>query len=219
MGLFKKKELREIREDDSTLTKLWLNPRTHALIVLGGYLIFFIIIIIIAKTSQKPENSNTVSGSTLNESFAKLDNYSFNYIIKGNSNYLFNGTKENNSITGSLSYNGKVLNIVIENNVCKVRELDERTNEYIDSDELCPEGLNYNFFDPSNIYKVINSLNGTKSYDNKQLSFKIKEDTEIKIIKDKEEIDKILIKSNLTEYELEYNEVDIQSNEQIENNI
>lgn len=219
MGLFKKKELREIREDDSTLTKLWLNPRTHALIVLGGYLIFFIIIIIIAKTSQKPENSNTVSGSSLNESFAKLDNYSFNYIIKGNSNYLFNGTKENDSITGSLSYNGKVLNIVIENNVCKVRELDERTNEYIDSDELCPEGLNYNFFDPSNIYKVINSLNGTKSYDNKQLSFKIKEDTEIKIIKDKEEIDKILIKSNLTEYELEYNEVDIQSNEQIENNI
>ena len=60
MGLFSKKEKkpREIKETDSTLVKLWYNPRTHAMMVLGAYLVFFVAVILFIKSLPTEPKEN-----------------------------------------------------------------------------------------------------------------------------------------------------------------
>ena len=135
MKLFSKKAPREIKEDDSTLVKLWYNPRTHAIIVLGAYLVFFLIIILIANTSTNTKKvQNKKLGSDLESYFINLSdkNVSYNYTIsKRDETYYFSGIKQTDgNIFGTMLHNNEINKILVSNESCVVGDYDN-DNLYI----------------------------------------------------------------------------------------
>ena len=72
MGFFTKKEKkpREIKETDSTFVKLWYNPRTHAMMVLGAYFVFFLVVILFLKSL--PNNQTVETKKKTGESIEEL---------------------------------------------------------------------------------------------------------------------------------------------------
>lgn len=219
MSLFKKKEPREIKDTDPLFIKLWYNPRSHAIMVLSAYFVFFAIILIMVAITGKSQNNNlNIKGSSLLNSFNAIDeeNILYNFVITiGNKTYYFSGSDLNNSLYGTLLSNGESSTIKIENDQCIVGEY--KNDEFIPSYMLCPENINYSFFNIMNIYKLIDSINGTKSNIDKNYVFKDKNNNEIKIYRDNNDIiSKIIIKDKNNDlYELNYSE---ETNNQQETN-
>lgn len=209
MALFKKKKPREIKEDDSTFVKLWYNPRSHALIVLGLYFLFFLILIIFLNISDnKTSKSNNLKGSNINDLFLNLEKkeITYDYIIKtGKKNYLFNGKKYNDSITGLLTFNGENINIKVDNDKCIVGTYDE--DEFKPQYSLCPDDINYTYFDYKNIYNLIKNVeirNNQQGY----YSVHVNKDINMNIFYKDKNINKIVIRDKNSEYELVYLETE-----------
>ena len=205
MALFKKKKPREIREDDSTFVKLWYNPRTHAMMVLGVYFIFFaIVIIFINLGSNKSTTTKDVNGSTIKESFTNLNgkSLSYNYVVNiGKTTYYFSGSNEHENITGTILSDGIVTPIKVENNECVVGEYngEEFNPEY----KLCPQDINYSYFDYNYIYSIVENIKTNRYKENDKYEFKKDDTTYMIYIKDKK-LDKIVITAGENTYTLEY---------------
>ena len=213
MGLFKKKKPREIREEDSTFVKLWYNPRTHALMVLGAYFVFFLIVIIIINVSARKTTNNEVKGSILQDKFTILDNQdlSYNYVINiDKDTYYFQGTNKYNNVYGTLLNNGETSSIKVENNECFVGEYND-TNEFIGMFELCPDKINYTNFDYNYIYKIIDNLKTDNYKTDEYYEFKTSDSTSYKIYTSKDKVDKVIITTDKNTYTLEYNVNEIEN--------
>lgn len=170
MGLFKKKEPREIKEDDPTFIKLWYNPRSHAIIVLSAYFIFFLIIILFLNLSSKPQNrNNNVDASFLFDSLNN-DNYKYNYLYKKDGEiYLFNlSIDENGDKKGLVSYDGLVKEVVIDQSGCKVTLTDE---------DDCPLNVNYNYFDENNLKNIIKNKKAVHYANDKSYKYTLDDGT------------------------------------------
>lgn len=158
MKLFKKKEPREIKEDDSLLVKLWYNKRTHALLVLGIYFIFLFIIILLSNISiHKNKDSIKQEAREIQKYFTNLDGkpISYNFVItQGENIYYFQGYKNENEINGNLMNNADTLSLNITEEGCKVGSF--VNDEFIvNEDIMCPEIITYDLFNYSKIYDVI----------------------------------------------------------------
>ena len=205
MGLFKKKEPREIKEDDPTFIKLWYNPRTHALMVLGLYFLFFAFILIfvnVVGTRKKADNS--INGSTIKALFTNTTNkeLSYNYEInRGNKTYYFSGKDNIDDIDGTILYNGESTTVKISEDKCIVGEYVK--DEFVPSETLCPENIKYEYFKVDNIYNLIKDIKGTKYLSDKYYYFKIDNDIDVKVYFDSNDIiSKVSLNDNNYSYEL-----------------
>ena len=205
MGLFKKKEPREIKDDDPTFIKLWYNPRTHALIVLLLYFLFFAFILIfvnVAGTRKKVDNS--INGSTIKALFNNTSSkeLSYNYVINhGSKTYYFSGNDKDEDIDGTILYNGESTTIKISDNKCSVGEYIK--DEFVLNYKLCPENINYEYFDIENIYNLIKDVKGTKYLSDHYYYFKINNTIEVKIYFDTNDtISKISLSEKNYTYDL-----------------
>ena len=217
MGLFSKKEKkpREIKETDSTLVKLWYNPRTHAMMVLGAYLVFFVAVILFIKSlPTEPKENTKQSGSSIKDLFIrdedKLSTYS-GIIKTSKDNYLINGDKYVEGVlNASLIDKDNLYFVVISDGSCKVQELDKTGKKYIESDKLCPEEIKYVYFDLSYIYELIENKE-IKDVDNEYYEIEVSDTLIIKVfystVKDVKELKKIYINDNSDEYEISVNYV------------
>ncbi|MBO4601444.1 MAG: hypothetical protein J5634_04355 [Bacilli bacterium] len=208
MGLFttKKKEPREIKEDDSLFIKLWYNPRTHALMVLGAYLVFFLVILLVINIGSK---TTDVNKPVLGKDTKKLFDYyldkntTYNFVInKPSKTYYFSGVKiADNDIYGTLLSDGESKNIYVSAGLCKI--VREENGEYIQvEDETCPSDIEYNYFDITYIYTVIESLKTTSSSLKDRYNFVLTNNYSYKFYFDKEKINKIEIKDSNDTYTL-----------------
>lgn len=217
MKLFSKKPPREIKEDDSTLVKLWYNPRTHAMIVLGAYLIFFLILILIANTSSNTKkNQNKKSGSDLEKYFINLDNKNISYnhtVSKNNEMYYFSlADQDDDNIYGTLLHNAEVKKILISKEACTIGEYNNE--EFTPSEGSCPD-IDYSLFFYQNIYDKVENLNSLNSVKSDKYIFKISDKITYTIYVDKDIISKIEIKKGADNYTLNYSVVN--SDDNIEN--
>ena len=205
MGLFKKKEPREITEEDGLLTRLWLNPRTHAMMILGFYFIFFAILLILIKTAGSIETEKEeINGSVISESFKeKIADKDISYnvaITKEDDTYYFQGDKKvsDEKITGTIMHNGTATNIEYNEDGCNVLTASEEVM-------LCPEEIDYKYFNINNIYEDIKSVKTSTFKHNEYFVFEIDKDTKIKVYLDSNKyIEKILINDKDSEYDFKY---------------
>ena len=210
MKLFnkEKKKKREIKEDDPLLVKLWYNERTHAAIVLALYLIFFGFIILFINLTSKPKiTSRDIKGSKINNLFTILDekDVSYNYVITiGNKKYYFSGFNRDDDIYGTLLYNGESQSIKVSNNECMVGTYNDK-DEFVPAYSLCPENINYNYFKYNLIYDLIKDVSGYKFQADNYYIFTLKDNTEIKIYYDADDIlVSVIISGKNYNYLLEY---------------
>ena len=170
MKLFQKKEPREIKEDDSLFVKIWYNKRYHAIMSLSLYFIFFLIIIILVNvSSSKNSKDTTINGTYTQKYFESLGSkdISYNYIInQGNKTYYFSGINKNDGVFGNILYNGESTTVKISDGQCYVGSYVK--DSFVESDTLCPENINYKYFDTNYIYSLISDVKGTKNDSNKQ---------------------------------------------------
>ena len=192
MGLFKKKEPREIKDDDPTFIKLWYNPRTHALIVLLLYFLFFAFILIFVGITGIIFVLNNTSSKKL----------SYNYVINhGSKTYYFSGNDKDEDIDGTILYNGESTTIKISDNKCSVGEYIK--DEFVLNYKLCPENINYEYFDIENIYNLIKDVKGIKYLSDHYYYFKINKTIEVKIYFDTNDtISKISLSEKNYTYDL-----------------
>ncbi|MBR5662829.1 MAG: hypothetical protein IKX00_04165 [Bacilli bacterium] len=209
MSLFKKKEKepRIIKDDDSLFIKLWYNKRSHAAIVLGLYLLFFLVLIVfmnLSSTGKKPDL--TISGSTLNNKFLNFENkkLAYNYVIDiGSNKYYFSGTDKNDSIYGKILHNGESQTIMINNNECYVGDYNSK-EEFVKTDLLCPEIIDYSYFNYKNIYDLIKDAKGYNYEEKKYYSFDLDNGINIAIYYIENEIKSIIINEKNNTYSFEY---------------
>lgn len=207
MGLFKKKELREPREDDSTFMKLWLNKRTHAMMVLGAYLVFFAILLIVINVGSPKTNTTKTNKEHLNKLFAnyKEKNYKFNHMITNNDKvYYFNGTNTDGIIIGKIIDDDKIYNVKIENKECTVGTYNEN-GEFIPAYETCPAELRYTYFIPEEIYETVKYLKISPTSLKDHYYIKLNDQISYDISFENDEIKAIVIKEKDTSYQLRYN--------------
>lgn len=231
MGLFNKKNKapREIREDDSTFIKLWYNPRTHAIMVLGAYFVFFAIILIIvnALSTSSKDLYETVRGSDLSKEFDKLNsaNIIYDYVIKTENNtYYFSGKKNNDGKAyGTILSSGESKNVLIADNTCYVGKYEN--DAFIEEESKCPEDIDYRYFNTNEIYNWVEKLQVKKYTKVNTYNFKVNEDLSYKIYIEDNYINKIESIDNKNKYELNYKFVETidedseNTEELIENNI
>ena len=168
MSLFKKKAPREIKEDDSLLVKLWYNPRTHAMMVLGIYLLFFAAIITFSGASLNKNNNKTkVDTKNLEAYFINLDDKDITYNIvinKENDVYYFSGYRTpEGSISGKLLHNSDAETLAITPDACQIAYNDGEVT-IIDEEKKCPEFMTFDLFDYYLIYEKIKSSNVEPRY-------------------------------------------------------
>lgn len=217
MGLFNKnKEPREIKDDDSLIVKLWYNPRTHAAIVLGLYFVFFLIIILVVNfTGKKPTSSAGVKGSNTKELFESLKDkdINYNYAIKeGSKTYYFSGTNNDDGIYGTILNNGDSSNILIKDDECRVGTYSDN-GEFVLAFSLCPENINYKYFDYDNIYNLIKDKKGVKNDADLYYQFELDDKSTLRIYYDESNIlSKITINNGNKSYELSFDVQEEQSN-------
>ena len=218
MALFKKKnkEPRVIKEDDSLWVKLWYNKRTHAMIVLGLYLLFFLIIIIVANIVETPKNNlKEISGSNLKDKFDAFNekNISYNFVINNSDDiYYFSGEKDiNGTIKGKLLHNNDIDGIIITDGNCIV---DNVNNE---EEKSCPDFINYDYFYYQNIYENIKDIKIQVFDTSKTYTFETNNKIKYIIYTNGTIIKKIDINDNKLSYSLNYliNEF---SDESLDNN-
>lgn len=207
MKLFEKKPPREVKDDDPLFIKIWYNKRYHAIMSLSLYLIFFLIIIILVNvTSSNNIRNNTVNGTTVQKYFNALadKNVSYNYIInQGGRTYYFSGVNKNGGIFGSILYNGESTSINVANKECTVGAYDGE--EFVPAYKLCPENIDYSYFDYNNLYELIQDKKGTINTSEKYYSFDLDKNKSIKIMYDEDVITKVVINDGNDEaYELNY---------------
>lgn len=220
MGFFTKKEKkpREIKETDSTFVKLWYNPRTHAMMVLGAYFVFFLVVILFLKSLPNNQTVETKkkTGESIEELF-KNDPYKiqvYDVVIKtGENTYLFNGSNiMDEIIQGKLVNKDNTIELRLENDSCKVMIRDKKNN-LIESDQVCPGDIKYDYLDRSKLYSMIKSLE-IKEEDG-YYQIKSDDNIEYKIYYIKENEKNILTKTIITngqsEYEINYSYVDNQT--------
>lgn len=202
MGLFKKKEPREIKDDDPLLVKLWYNPRTHAMMVLGIYIFIFAIILLIIRLSPT-SNTNakrSLSGDKLSNLFNNSENninlYDVSLSVE-NGNYFFSGEKSSEIISGTLLYNGKTENIIVEDGICRIKNTDD--TEDVSSNAKCPENIDYRLLDINSIYNIVKDLNGNL-FGNEYYLFRLNRDEEVKIYLSGDELNKISYKIKNSSY-------------------
>ena len=183
MKLFKKKEPRVIKDDDPLLIKLWYNERTHAAIVLGLYLFFFAIIIILFNlTSGGKRNDLLIKGSDISNLFNYDESYvvSYNYVInESNKTYYFSGVNRNDSLYGKMLYNGDSTTIKVNGGECVVGEY--INDEFNPMYTLCPENINYNYFDYKTIYELIKDKKGSKYLNGNYYLFRLDDNLSVKV--------------------------------------
>jgi len=202
MGLFKKKEPREIKDDDPLLVKLWYNPRTHAMMVLGIYIFIFAVILLIIRLSPT-SNTNakrSLSGDKLSNLFNNSENninlYDVSLSVE-NGNYFFSGEKSSEIISGTLLYNGKTENIIVEDGICRIKNTDD--TEDVSSNAKCPENIDYRLLDINSIYNIVKDLNGNL-FGNEYYLFRLNRDEEVKIYLSGDELNKISYKIKNSSY-------------------
>lgn len=227
MGLFtkKNKEPREIREDDSTFIKLWYNPRTHALMVLGAYFLFFaIILIVVNAASSNPEKFyETVKGSDLSKEFDKLnsENIVYDFVIKTDNNtYYFSGKKNlEGKIYGTILSSGESKNILIDDNLCYVGKYEN--DAFVEDENKCPEEIDYRYFNVGEIYNWIEKLQVKKYKKANTYNFDVNNNLSYKIYIEDNFINKIESTDGKNKYELNYKfvETTFQNEESIEESI
>lgn len=209
MGLFNKieKEPRVINDDDSLFIKLWYNKRSRAVIILALYLIFFAVVIVVMNMIKLNNVKDiTVDGSVLNNKFLNFENktVSYNYVINiGNNKYYFSGADKNNSIYGKILHNGESQTIMINNDGCSVGEYNNK-DEFIKSDLLCPENINYSYFDYKNIYNLIKDVKGYNYEDKQYYSFDLDNDINIAVYYVENLLKSIIINEKNKTYSFEY---------------
>ena len=212
MGLFTKKEKkpREIKETDSTLVKLWYNPRTHAMMVLGAYFVFFAAVILFLKSlPTEPVKKKNENGSSIKELFVRDEDKMSTYsaIVKtSNDNYLVNGDRyAEGALNATLIDKDDLLFVVIQDGKCSVHELDKSGKKYVESNKLCPEDIKYVYFDLSYIYSLIEEKE-FKDVNNEYYEIEVSDTLNIKVyysvINKVKELRKIIINDNEDEYEL-----------------
>ena len=209
MGLFNKKEKepREIKEDDSLIVKLWYNKRSHAAIVLGLYLFFFLILIIIINTTgTNAPKDITINGSSLSNKFLNFENkdVSYNFVVNiGTNKYYFSGANKEDGIYGKILHNGESQTILISDDQCSVGEYNSK-GEFIKSELLCPENINYSYFDYNNIYNLIKDLKGYNYEEKNYYSFDLDDKTNIAIYYVNNDLNSIIVNGKNDTYSLEY---------------
>lgn len=207
MGLFKKKEPREPRDDDSTFMKLWLNKKTHAMMVLGAYFVFFAILLIVINVSS-PNTKNTVTNKEhLNKLFSNVSGkkYKFNHMITNNDKvYYFNGTNDNGIIIGKIIEDDKIINVKIENKECVVGTYNDN-NEFVPAYEVCPSDLRYTNFIPEEIYETIKYLRISPTSLSDHYYIKLNDKVSYDVSFEKDDIKAIVIKDNDYTYQLRFN--------------
>ena len=209
MGIFNKKEKqpREIKDDDPLIVKLWYNKRSHAAIVLGLYFIFFALILILVNFAgtTKPKNT-TVKGNTLVKLFNYLDgkDVSYNYTINvGGKKYYFSGNNKDDDIYGTILYNGESQSVRISNGECIIGEYNNK-GEFVSSELMCPETINYNYFDYNNIYILIKDEEGTDNINGEYYLFNLNDNVSVKLNYDVEKLKATSIENKNGSYLLEY---------------
>lgn len=209
MKLFGKKEPRVVKEDDPLIVKLWYNKRYHALISLSLYFVFFLVLIIIINVSSanKPINKE-IKGTSISDMFTDLNknDVSYNYVInKGSKTYYFSGNDKNDGIYGTILYNGESTSINIVNKECAVGTYEDE--EFKPMYTLCPENIDYSYFDIDNIYELIKNVKGTNKDTENYYLFNLDNNKIVKVFYDDDkELAKIIISEDKnTTYELSYN--------------
>ena len=208
MKLFKKKEPRVIKDDDPLFIKLWYNERTHAAIVLGLYLLFFAIIIVLFNlTGGNKRNDLLVKGSDISSLFEYDKKYlvSYNYVInESNKTYYFSGIDRNEELYGKMLYNGDSTTIKVNGGECVVGEYNGA--EFVPMYTLCPENINYNYFDYKMIYELIKDKKGSKYLNSSYYLFRLDDNLNIKVYyNDNKLLSKIVIsKDKSFSYELNF---------------
>lgn len=214
MALIKKKKPREIKDDDPLFVKLWFNERSHAAIVLGLYFLFFAIIIIIINLSgSTSKTKNEITGSSINSIFESINNkdITYNYVItNGNKTYYFSGENKDDGIYGTMLHNGESVNIRVLDSQCAV-------GDYIDGEfkgeySLCPENINYEYFDYKNIQKLISNKKGKNYSSNGYYDFNLDNKTNLKIYYNNNVLKKISIEGS-SSYELKFDEKEVKTEE------
>lgn len=214
MALIKKKAPREIKDDDPLFVKLWFNERSHAAIVLGLYFLFFAIIIIVVNFSgSTSKTKDEITGSSINNIFESINDkdISYNYVItNGSKTYYFSGENKDEAIYGTMLHNGESVNIRILDNQCAI-------GNYIDGEfkgeySLCPENINYEYFDYKNIQKLISNKKGKNYSSSDYYDFKLDNKTTVKVYYEKKLLKKILIEGSSL-YELKFDEKEITTDE------
>lgn len=222
MKLFnKERKTREIKDDDSLFVKLWFNPRSHAAIVLGLYFLFFAIIIIIINVSgTKGPKDNSVDGSSINDLFTKLSdkNISYNYVITmQNKKYYFSGVDKEDEIFGTILYNGESQSIKVHDSDCAVGKYNDK-GEFVPAYSLCPENINYNYFNYDYIYELIKNTKGSKYETDKYYLFNLKDNLVVKVYYDNNSLKVITVEDNKSTYLLEFMTEDtLETNNESEN--
>ena len=215
MSLFKKKEPREIKEDDKLIVKLWYNKRTHAMIVLGIYLFIFLILFVLAKiaTMTTKVTNNGSNKETITAFTKRLDesNLMVNYsITNGNKKYYYSGQKITNTnvIKGSFLYDGSSTDAYLVSDKCfdKVVNIDDPST-YTTNEKACPSDINYSLLDYNYINKILKGLNG-KFIGEKYCTYHLNDELTIKLYYENNNINKIEIANGKTTYELVYEVVD-----------
>lgn len=210
MALFKKKQPREIKDDDPLFVKLWYNERSHALIVLGLYFVFFLFIILFVTLTGKKTGSSSIEGNNIKGLFNGMKNQtiSYNYVIKeGNKTYYFSGEDKKDGIYGTILFNGDSSSVNIKNDECFAGTYEG--DEFVLSDSLCPENLKYYLFDLSSIYKLIENEKGAKNSNENYYVFSPSSNEKVRIYYENDNITKItVINGNSYEYELSYSTLD-----------
>lgn len=207
MGLFKKKELREPREDDSTFMKLWLNKRTHAMMVLGAYLVFFAILLIVINVGSPKTDIKATNKEHLNKLFStvKGKNYKFNHMITNNDKvYYFNGTNIDGIIVGKIIDDDKIINVKIENKECTVGSYNDK-EEFIPAYEQCPEELRYTNFIPEEIYETVKYLKISPTSLKDHYYLKLNDNISYDISFENDDLKAVVIKEKDTSYQLRFN--------------
>lgn len=210
MAIFKKKTKREINEDDSLIVKLWFNERSHAAIVLGLYFVFFAtIIIVISATSSSSNIKNSVTGENIADVFknVKPDDTTYNFVISSqNKTYYFSGETKDDAIYGTLLHNGESINIRIYEEKCAVGDYVD--GEFVPKYTLCPEIIDYKYFDYMNIYNLIKNVKGRHYSQNGYYVFELDDKSVIKIYYTNKKINKIIVNNDIS-YELTFDEKEI----------
>ena len=221
MGLFKKKEPREPREDDSTFMKLWLNKRTHAMMVLGAYFVFFAILLIIINVASPKTTNVKTNKEHLTKLFNNINekNYKYNHMISYNNKvYYFSGTYQNEIMVGKIIDDDRIIPVKIENASCAVGEYGE-DGEFIPQTEECPSDINYSNFITSEIYKNIKDVNISPTSLKDHYYLKLNNDTNYDILFENDDIKAIVINDKVSTYQLRFNyDLNSNANETLENN-
>lgn len=214
MGLFKKKEPREIKDDDSLIVKLWYGEKTHALMVLGLWAIFFVFLFIALSASP----SAPVENKSLNETSTKdykaevknlfsyfSDKKLYNrYNITTTHNYFVMAHYSDNVLSGTMNIDDKIYFFIKDDFSCSLHEY-QSNNKKKNNITPCPEEINFDYFYLDKILNKIVDFNPKASKEDEQIIYKydnISDNLVIKLYTSNDILNKIYIKEFNNIYEI-----------------